>query len=201
MKVVDEKHDRGEVKIHYIGFGRIYNEWIRKSQIQYVPTATTCVNSCAEAGEDQFFATLTCELKRKLVPDRHEDPVIQIQLACNNNNFAILKSKGVITGRRVKGQQEYAITNFSDLNDLLGESWHIRVYNINGDFSKVVLNTVRFHAMQPKAIMDFNVTIPGVISNEPDTGDELRRAKLIPYFIQQPSAVVFQCVKKDGNKK
>ena len=66
----------------------------------------------------------------------------------------------------------------------------------------MVLNTVKFHAVQPKAIMDFSVTIPDDISNacsQPNS-DEIQ-AELTPYFIQQPSAIVFQYVRQDGNKQ
>ena len=68
MEIVDEKHEQGETNK---GFRQCYDEWIFKSQIQYMPAANT---SCADTGEDQFFITLACELKCKLY--RHEDPVI-----------------------------------------------------------------------------------------------------------------------------
>jgi len=73
VEILDKKCERGEVKIYYKGFGQCYDEWIRKRQLQYVQAANT---SCADAGEDQFFTMLACELKHKLVPDRHEDPMI-----------------------------------------------------------------------------------------------------------------------------
>ena len=39
----------------------------------------------------------------------------------------------------------YTIRQYSDLNELLGDRWHIRIVNSNGDFSQVLLETIRFY--------------------------------------------------------
>jgi len=194
IKVLEER-DRGEVKIHYLGYGHVHDEWIRKSQIQYLPADSPRVTSKSS----QFFTTLACEIKRNLLVDRHEDPKVRIQIPFDSTDFGILKSKGVAVNGQVKGQKIYGILNYCDLDQLLGEQWYLRVCNINGDFSYALLDTIKFHVMKPRAILEFRPDVT-VCSPQLAVNTEIQ-VQFTPLFIQPPLVVVFQFVKKDGNKK
>jgi len=78
---------------------------IQKSQIQYLPADSLCVASKLS----QFFTTLACEIKWKLLVDRHEDAKVRIQIPFDSTNFDILKSKGVAVNSQVKEQKIYGI--------------------------------------------------------------------------------------------
>ena len=39
----------------------------------------------------------------------------------------------------------YSISHYNDLDELLGNQWHMRVLNINGDYFYAILGTVSFH--------------------------------------------------------
>ena len=84
---------------------------------------------------------------------------------------------------------------YEDLDELFGEQWHLRIVNINGDFSCALLKTIQFYATCPKPILDFSINTTHAKSLL--QGDELT---LTPYFTAQQPAVVFQFVKKDGGK-
>jgi len=89
---------------------------------------------------------------------------------------------------------EYGIVYFSDLDGFLGEKWHIRICNIGGDFSTLVLMSVKFYATQPMAIMDFSITdhFSPITDHFSPITDEPQHTELVPYFIQPPPAIVFR---------
>ena len=97
----------------------------------------------------------------------------------------------MVLERRIRGSQVYGIQQYEDLDLLLGEQWHLRVVNINGDFSCALLKTVQFYAMHPKSILDFSVDVSQATSSG---------LTLTPYFIKQQPTLIFQFVRKDMNK-
>ena len=42
------------------------------------------------------------------------------------------------------GIQHYTVKAYADLNHLLGNGWHFRGLNANGDYSYIVLNTIDY---------------------------------------------------------
>ena len=124
IEVIEE--ERYKVKVHYIGYSSKYDEWIRKSEIAYKPTPTPTPQ------EDlSLLSALACSIKQKLVPSRKiEDPAVRIQLPFDSSTFQLMQQKGKPLGK----SRGHTVVNYSDLNELLGERWHIRITNINGDF-------------------------------------------------------------------
>ena len=195
IEVINENVIQHQVKIHYTGYSNKYDEWIRKSQIQYkpVPEPEESVDL-----QSHNFATLACCIKQKLIPSRKtEDPKVRIQIPFVESSFNLLKRKGVLLDLRINGHQTYGIKDYNDLDELLGEQWHLRVVNVNGDFSCALLKTVQFYALQPKPILDFSIN--------PTLPESLLQANadlvFVPYFTLQQPAIVFQFVKKDGGKR
>ena len=103
----------------------------------------------------------------------------------------------MLSDLRINGHQTYGIKDYNDLDELLGEQWHLQVVNVNGDFSCALLKTVQFYALQPKPILDFSIN--------PTLPESLLQANadlvFVPYFTLQQPAIVFQFVKKDGGKR
>ena len=118
-----------------------------------------------------------------------EDPQVKIQLTFDNSVFTLLKDAGKPVGIS-RGHQVYTIRQYSDLDDLLGNQWHFRLANINGDFSYAMLETIRFYTMKPKPLFDFNAT-------KTSRGD----LSLVPFYTEKQTSLVFQFVRKDGNKR
>ena len=195
IEVIDENVIQHQVKIHYTGYSNKYDEWIRKSQIQYKPVLEPEESVDLQSHN---FATLACCIKQKLIPSRKtEDPKVRIQIPFVESSFNLLKRKGVLLDIRINGHQTYGIKDYNDLDEVLGAQWHIRVVNVNGDFSCALLRTVQFYALQPKPILDFsiNTSLPeSLLQANADLA-------FVPYFTPQQPAIVFQFVKKDGGKR
>lgn len=179
IEIVEEEDYR--VKIHYVGYSSRYDEWIRRSSI--VLQAPKPIETEPELS---LLRTLACNIKQKLVPSRKEEPLVRIQLPFDTVTFEALKQKGKSLGDSY-GHSTYTIRQYSDLNELLGDRWHIRIVNSNGDFSQVLLETIRFYLTRPKPILDFDVER---VSNE---------MKLIPVYVEQGHSLVFTFVRSDGN--
>jgi len=86
IKVIEER-DRGEVKIHDLRYGHVHDDLEKPNQ--YLPADSLCVASKLS----QFFTALACEIKWKLLVDRHEDAKVRIQIPFDSTNFDILKVK------------------------------------------------------------------------------------------------------------
>ena len=63
------------------------------------------------------------------------------------------------------------------------------VANTNGDFSYVILETICYYMMRPNPLLDF----------EPRGRTE--EIELMPFYSEQPTVIVFQFVKTDGNRR
>ena len=71
-----------------------------------------------------------------------------------------------IPSRKVGGVQHYKIRKFIDLNSLLGNNWHFRGLNTNGDYDYVILETVEFYIRKSRPISEY---IPGPASSVVDS--------------------------------
>ena len=45
----------------------------------------------------------------------------------------------------INGNQRYKLAKYQDISHLLGEGWHFRRLNVNGDYAYVELKTVEFY--------------------------------------------------------
>lgn len=183
IEVIDR--DGPRVKIHYTGYSHSYDEWRMRSEIEYKKPSFSELDD--EDDEDETFSPLrelACSIKKKLIPSRHQDPAVRIQIPCHKSSFDTLKEGGVsISNNRFK------ISSYDSLKGMLGEQWHFWICNSNGDFSYVILDTVRFHLVRGRSILDFNV------KKNPDGSLEFD-----PAYIEQNNYIVFQFVRGDGNK-
>ena len=147
-------------------------------------------NSCI--GQDYSpFTELACSIKKRLLASIEDDPEVIIQVPLNFTSFRFLQERGILRLQRGRsGTELYTIREFSDLNDLFGEKWHMRIENILGDFSYVILETVSFYFSRSRPIMEYEV----------EKGDD-GMLKCIPVCMQQSNSVVFTFVRGDGNRR
>jgi hypothetical protein len=96
-------------------------------------------------------------------------------------------------GKRSKdtrgGVPTYTVCHYNDLDELLGNQWHMRVLNINGDFSYAILDTISFHLTKGRPIIEYEVA-----RNEDGT------YKFQEVFLEQNSYLVFNFIRGDGIK-
>ena len=86
------------------------------------------------------------------------------------------------------GVPTYTIDQYNDLDELLGKQWHMRVLNVNGDFSYIILGTASFHLTRGRPLSEYEV-----VRNEDGT------YKFQEVFLEQNSYLVFNFV-RDGTK-
>ena len=189
IQIIEESEQ--QVKVHYTGFSDCYDEWIRRSQIGYKPVSLPVCR--VESLELQNLSMLACSIKQKLVPGKTEDPKVRIQLPFDRSSMELLKQQAVpLTSHR--GHQGYGIKAYKDLNELLGEQWHLGVANINGDFSYAMLQTIQFHVFYPKPLFDFTPCLLRTRQDDPELS-------LTPYYTEQQLELSFNFVRMDGNRR
>ena len=77
------------------------------------------------------------------------------------------------TKRLLRGVQHYSITQYQDLDPLLGKNWHYRGLNINGDFCYVLLDTVEYYLYHRRPIRGYVPGQPRPVLQSHEMGDML----------------------------
>ena len=65
-----------------------------------------------------------------------------------------LKQKGIPSVKKC-GIQHYNIRDYTDLDDVLGGSWHFRGLNASGDYGYAVLDTIDFYIHTSRSLIEF----------------------------------------------
>ena len=150
------EEDGAQVKIHYKGYHHTFDEWRPKDQV---------VLKKPEIAPVDFhpITELACQTKKRLLPSRHEDPAVRIQVPGSEEAFEELASTGQKKGSK------YSISAFSDLTPILGDKWYLRIANRNGDFSHVILSTVEYYLAKPHTLTEYEALLSedGTITFEP----------------------------------
>ena len=176
IEVIEE--DGGQVKVHYKGYGSEYDEWKPKTEI--VLRGPEFFGNVAEESFSPLTELARC-IKKRLLPTKSDDPEVRIQIPCDNGSFRELQQKAMLLGRCARGgSDQYTITNYCDLNDILGERWHLRVVNLIGDFSYVILKTISFYISKSRPIQEYEI-----LERENGTFD------FAPSYIEQLSFILF----------
>lgn len=68
-----------------------------------------------------------------------------------------LKARAVAKTCQQKQPRKYTIQQYSDLNDLLGDRWHVRGLNGAGDYCYVIKDTVEFYLYNRRPLVDYSV--------------------------------------------
>ena len=133
----------GTAKIHYVGYSSHYDKWQSVSEL---------VDRIEEADKHELHASssflhqeLAYRIKSSLSSSRKSSPEVRIDVPFDKDVFDKgLKAKAREIDRAVKGNKQYTISSYDDLDDLLGKNWHVRGLNPAGDFCYPILDTIRF---------------------------------------------------------
>ena len=176
VEVIEE--DGARVKVHYIGYGSELDEWKPREEVTLKPQ---------DIMHTDFhpLTELACQIKKSLLPSKHEDPTVRIQVPGSREAFEQLASVGT-----KKAKNRYTINAFNDLTTLLGDKWFLRIANKVGDFSYVILSTVEYHLTTPRRILEYEPT-----SHEDGT------VTFEPVYIEQCCSITFKFVRGDGNRQ
>ena len=149
VEVVEEHDDR--VKIHYTGYTDRFDQWISRSDVVYRPPCTPM-----DCEENSPLYLLACNIKQKLWPSKTEDPLVKVYMPFSEEAFRALATQGKVAGV-IRGCKHYRIESYGALSEFLGDQWFIRVANIHGDFSYVILETIDFHFFRSRPLKDYAI--------------------------------------------
>ena len=181
---VVERDQNGRLKIHYIGFSSVFDEW--REPLDIVPLgeegSSTKQNESSVYLPFSLYSELGNSIKRALVSGRKESPHVRIEMPFDKLQFTGgLKASSTLL-RIYRGIERYKITSYKDLDPLLGPNWHVRGINPNGDFCYVILDTLEFYLHKRKPLKEYL----------PSSGSPVVSERELGY------ALVFAFVRDDG---
>ena len=97
--------DGPRVKVHYTGYDSKFDEWKSKEDIvlRQPETPQMC--------EFHPITELACQIKKKLLPSRHVDPDVRIQVPVTEEFFSALCCRG----KPGKSKNSFGISSYADL--------------------------------------------------------------------------------------
>lgn len=168
---IEERTD-SRVKVHYVGYSSIYDEWkdiseletLREEQAEQQPVP------CTPFQPFSLYKDLRLKIKLAMSCSRKASPSVRVSTSFDIVLFnGGLKQSGV-PSRQVAGNQYYKIRHYCDLNPLLGSRWHYRGLNTNGDYCYAVLETIECCIRKGPSVMEYYPDNDNVSSSKLDTG-------------------------------
>ena len=152
-EVVENDNLGKRIKIHYTGYGKQYDTWVKDNQ----GCPLVMVNNYFIPGLDSFpdrneilFENIAEKVQGSLSGDRLKDPHCRLEIDGEEDvfdNFLKMYNK--------EENGRYFPESYNDLNNVLGSKWDERIYNKLGDFAFVVPDTLKFHVRSRKPATRF----------------------------------------------
>ena len=96
---------------------------------------------------------LAYQIKVALTSSRKGSPAVRLEVVMDLPMFrGGLAHCGTKLPASVRLQPVYGITKYSDLDPLLGKSWHLRVLNQGGDFCYCAKESVQYYLHKRKSV-------------------------------------------------
>lgn len=145
----NEQDEQGRVKIHYIGYGSEHDEWKEPAGLVHLDSP------CVVSERYDLHQELAIRIKSALIASRKSNPSVKIIMPFDQCVFSEgLASLGYIY-KSTNRLTRYRITQYSDLDDLLGKEWHYRGLNCAGDFCFVVPETTEYYLRRRRPMRHF----------------------------------------------
>ena len=189
IRVVEERGDK--VKVHYVGYGRKYDEWKNRDEL-VVLDDESAAESSEESDDEEAYVPLSLHkiladrIKLSLSSNQRLAPSVRIEIPFNRVSFegALAKCgtrKG--SGRRVR----YTIRDYKALDRILGKGWHWRGLNQAGDFCYVILDSIEYYLLKKRALQEYFPPSDGV-----GTGQITAKKRTLGY------SLIFKFIRGDG---
>ena len=134
---------KGRVKIHYVGYDSIHDEWRNEDEITDMEHSEAGALQMEDYKPFDLHYELAYAIKaalRSCLPRR--DPDVRLEIPFDLLIFnGGLKLAGTFV-RKFRGHDIYTIRNYHELAPLLGKRWYLRVLNEQQDFCAVKEDTV-----------------------------------------------------------
>ena len=164
-------------RIHYIGYDNSSDEWRELTELVEVSPTT---NIRPTITPYSLYNELKIKIKQSLVCGRKQSPLVVIDMGFDYLLFkGGLQTAGTIK-KTVRGNQVYHLKSYQELDPLLGENWHYRGINKNGDYAFVVLNTIEYYIHKRRKITEYHPSKSG--DNVPVTQTPVQDAGYVLKF-------------------
>ena len=150
------ERDSDRVKIHYVGYSEDHDEWRNEEELESLGEGQ---NEKTTAGSPyqpfSIHSILRVKIKQALTCGRKSSPIVKISMAFDFIQFnGGLKTVGT-PFKTVQGVQHFKVRKYQDLNPFLGDSWHFRGLNSNGDYGYVQLETIDFCLRRSRTLVEY----------------------------------------------
>ena len=106
-------------------------------------------------GPFSFYRELALKIKSSLGCGRKSSPIVKIESPFNKLQYdGGLRAYGKFKCSS-RGNEHYTVSQYSDLDDLLGKNWHIKGINSAGDFAYAILQSVDFYLRKKQPLVEF----------------------------------------------
>ena len=179
VEVVERNGSR--VKIHYVGYDNSTDEWRELKDLVFTNSTSqgTSGNNNSTISNTiiqpySLYNELRIKIKQTLVCGRKQSPVVTIDMGFDYLLFKGGLQAAGIPKRLVRGNQRYKLQNYHDLDSLLGQNWHYRGINKNGDYAFVVLSSIEFYIHRRRHITEYCPSQSSPTLHTADTGYSLK---------------------------
>jgi len=154
VKIIEKEDTR--VKVHYIGYSNKFDEWKDESEVEVLHSKKlSVVDESTTYKPFSLYDKLHIKIKRALFCNRTASPIIKITMPFDLVLFDGGLKLAAVPSKKTGGIQYYKVTNYWDLNHLLGANWHFRCININGDYGYVIKDTLEFCIRKSRPLAEY----------------------------------------------
>ena len=146
-----------------MGYSSHYDEW--RSVSELIDKSVEVDEHEHEASSSFLHQELAYRIKSSLSSSRKSSPEVRIEVPFDKNVFDEgLRAKAREVDCAVKGNKQYTISSYDDLDDLLGKNWHVRGLNPAGDCCYPILDTICFYICRRRPLIEYT-PMPGEEGN------------------------------------
>ena len=156
--------DGSRARVHYVGYNNSNDEWRDLSELVTIPVGSRSHNDNTSKVPAynipiqpfSLYNELRIKIKQALVCRTGKtSPSVVIDMGFDYLLFkGGLQAVG-IAKQKTHGNIRYKLKCYKDLDPLLGQNWHYRGANENGDYAFVILSTVEYYIHQRKKIIEY----------------------------------------------
>ena len=151
--------DGSRARIHYVGYNSSDDEWRDLSELVTIPHHGRNITIRDTPIQPySLYNELRIKIKQALVCHSGKtSPSVTIDMGFDYLLFkGGLQAVGVAKHNTHKNNLRYKLRCYEDLNPLLGENWHYRGANKNGDYAYIILNSVEYYIHKRRKIIEYN---------------------------------------------
>ena len=145
--------DGSQARIHYIGYDNSTDEWRDLAELTTLPLTPRAKDNNSTNVHDRpiqpygLYNELRIKIKQALVCRTGKvSPSVNIDMGFDYLLFkGGLQAVGIAKQNTHGNYLRYKLKCYKDLDPLLGQNWHYRGANENGDYAYVILNSIEYY--------------------------------------------------------